>query len=154
MIVDRIENAGLYCGRSERIARGFELLKERQLADKPNGRYDVDGDSLFYLAQRYTTQPPAERRFESHRKYADIQLILSGREVMGNTPVSGLTVSTPYDEAKDIVFYNTPQSYSTVEVSEGMFALFFPGEAHMAACQLGAPTDVHKIVVKVRMGGE
>ena len=154
MIVDKIENASLYSGGSERIARGFELLKDSQLADKPNGRYDVDGDSLFYLAQRYTTQPPEERRFESHRKYADIQLILSGREIMGYIPASTLTITTPYDDAKDIVFYDTPRSYSTVEVSEGMFALFYPGEAHMAACQLAAPTDVHKIVVKVRMDGE
>lgn len=152
MIVDKIENAHLYSGVSERMARAFGLLNDKQLSEKADGRYEVDGSNLFYLVQTYASHPAGERRFESHQKYADIQYMLLGEEVMGYAPASTLVVKTPYDEAKDIAFYNTPSSYSRVEVRQGMFTLFYPEDGHMPGCQLGGPSNIRKVVVKVRVG--
>jgi len=153
MIVDKIENAGLYIASPGRIARAFELLKDNQLAQKADGRYEVDGDRLFYVLQSYSSKAPEECRFEAHQKYLDIQLMLSGSEVMGYVPVSTLTISTAYSDSRDIAFYSTPDSYSRLEVSEGMFALFYPEDAHMPGCQLGVPAKVRKVVVKARLDG-
>ena len=152
MIVDKMENAHLYSGVSARMARGFELLKDSQLPEKADGRYEVDGSSLFYLVQSYASHPAEERRFESHQKYIDIQYMLLGEEVMGYAPASTLVLKTPYDEAKDIAFYDTPGSYSRLEVREGMFALFYPEDGHMPGCQLSGPSNVRKVVVKVLVG--
>jgi len=149
MIVDKIENAHLYACYSDRMAKAFELLKDSQLAQKPDGRYEVDGDNLFYVVQSYASKPPEERKFEAHTKHADVQLMLSGREIMGYCPASTLSIKTPYDDIKDVAFYDSPKNYSRIEVCEGMFTLFYPEDGHMPGCQLGAPSNVHKVVVKV-----
>jgi len=152
MIVDKIENAHLYSGASQRMARAFGLLNDSQLSEKADGRYEVDGSNLFYLVQSYASHPAEERRFESHQKYIDIQYMLLGEEVMGYAPASTLVLKTPYDEAKDIAFYDTPGSYSRIEARDGIFALFYPEDGHMPGCQLSGPSNVRKVVVKVRVG--
>lgn len=54
MITDKIENAHLYAGLSEKFSRAFEVLKNTNFAEKENGRYDIDGDNIYYFVQRGT----------------------------------------------------------------------------------------------------
>ena len=49
MIVDKIENADLYAKLAERIAKAFEILKDTDFASKENGKYEVEGEELFYV---------------------------------------------------------------------------------------------------------
>ena len=57
MIHDKIEAAGKYKVLSENLSRAFELLQQGDIANKEDGRYEVDGDRLFYLVQSYVTKP-------------------------------------------------------------------------------------------------
>ena len=43
MIVDKIQNAHLYTCCDDRLAKAFEILKDKSLAEKPDGKYEVDG---------------------------------------------------------------------------------------------------------------
>ena len=149
MIHDKIETTGKYKALSEGFARAFELLQQGDIASKEDGRYEVDGDKLFYMVQNYVSQPVGECRFESHRRYADIQAVFAGREAMGYTQPGGLEVQTPYDEAKDIMFFATPADYTMLKLAAGEFVVLFPGEGHMPKCQSGGPMKIRKIVFKV-----
>lgn len=151
MIVDRLDNGVLYAPLGRRLARALELLREGRIAGQPDGRYEIDGQDLFCLVQRYESQPPEKRSFESHRDYIDVQYIQAGEEVMGHALADTLTVKTRYNADKDITYYETPERYSSVYVREGLFTVFYPNDAHMAGCQVGSPTPVHKVVVKVRV---
>jgi len=71
--------------------------------------------------------------------------------MIGLAPVEGLKVTTPYDAAKDIVFYAVPVTYQEVEIRPGHFAVFFPGEGHLPMCHSHGPHELHKVVVKVKM---
>ena len=153
MVLDRVENAALYAALGKRFAQSFDLLKTGNLGSKEAGTYEVDGKKLYYMVQRYTTKPVAERRFESHRKYADIQVVLSGREIMGYRQVRGLEMTTPYDEAKDIMFYSTPSEYTELKMGAGEFVVLFPDDAHMPQVQWSSPVQVVKIVFKVLLEG-
>src|SRR4030042_6518397 len=102
MVVDKLENAYLYAGLSAKIKKGLEVLKEEKLSTKKDGRYEVDGDELYYIIQRYTTKPIKEGRLEAHRKYIDIQFAAEGEEMIGHCEISQLNVDKPYDEAKDV----------------------------------------------------
>ena len=152
MVIDKLENAYLYAGLSARIKRGLEVLKDKKLSAKKDGRYEVDGDGLYYIVQRYTTKPIREGRLEAHKKYIDIQFAASGEEMMGHSLLSQLNVEEPYDEAKDVVFYKVPEKINTVKLSKGMFCILFPQDGHMPGCQLAGPCEVLKIVVKVKIG--
>lgn len=149
MIVDEIENAYLYAGLSDKIERAFKILRDKDLAKKANGRYDVD-DDLYYLVQRYVTKPIERTRFEAHKEHIDIQFLLKGQEAIGYAPTRKLTANTPYDREKDVTRYESPENFTEIKLCKGMFCIFYPGDAHKACCQFNGPSDVHKVVIKAK----
>jgi len=150
MIVDKIENACLYAGLSDKIAKAFEILKDPELVEKNNGRYDVDGEEFYYIVQRYQTRPVEQGRLEAHKKYIDVQFIADGIELMGFAPIEKLEIETPYNGEKDIAFYKAPDKISSVNLSAGMFCILFPQDGHMPGLQSNGPSNVLKVVVKLR----
>jgi len=152
MILDKLDDSARYESIGNRFAQAFTLLRTGNLAAKEPGSYEVDGRKLYYSVQHYNTKPHAERRFESHQVYADIQVVFSGREIMGLTGLTGLSVQAPYDREKDIMFFSTPGDYTELKMGPGEFIVLFPGEAHMPQCQWDGPAQVVKVVFKVMMG--
>jgi len=152
MIVDKLENSSLYAGISERLAKAFEILKDKSVLEKEDGRYEVDGENLFYIVQHYQSRPIEQGRLEAHKKYIDVQYIVSGEEIINHTLVDGsLEVDEPYDEAKERIFYKPPEQMSPIIFRAGMFGVFFLHDAHMACLEVDGPSQVHKVVVKVRV---
>ena len=108
MIADTLSQYRRYTALSPRFAAAFEFLRQLP-ANQPLGRHDLDGDNCFALVQTYATKPLAEAKFESHRKYIDIQFIQTGSETLLWSPLAALTkITEPYEAAKDIAFYATP----------------------------------------------
>lgn len=151
VIVDKIQNSNLYTCCDERLAKAFEILTDKSLTEKPDGKYEVDGKNIYYLVQRYQSKPLAEGRFEAHQKYIDIQYVASGEEMLGYAPIDGLEIQTPYNPEKDIIFYNRPEKYTPVHLKAGLFAVLYPDDAHMPGRAVDNPTNVLKIVVKVKI---
>jgi YhcH/YjgK/YiaL family protein len=151
MILDRIDNAARYSALGDRFVQSFELLNSGRLGEKEAGKYEADGKQLYYLIERYTTEPVGVRRLESHRRYADIQVVLAGREIMGYARDGDLEVAVPYDANRDIAFFRTPAHYTELKLSAGEFVVLLPGEAHVAHIQSGAAVPVVKVVFKVLM---
>ncbi len=152
MIVDRLENAELYEAIYSKLTRGLALLKDKSLANKPDGKYEAEGQEIYYIVQRYITKPLDEGRLEAHRKYIDIQYIAAGRETFGYAPLTALKEKIEYDDEKDVAFYEVPEGLSLTRLSSGMFAVFFPQDAHMPCLRVAGPENVTKIVVKVKVG--
>ena len=152
MIVDRIENGRLYVPLNKGFEKAFAVLAERDLATKSDGRYGVDGDDVYYIVQHYTTKPVDQGRFESHRKYIDIQVLLAGQELLAYSPTAGLEIVEPYSEEKDIMFYRVGTIIAQTRLEPGLFCLPYPHDAHMPSCQITCPAPVHKVVFKIRLG--
>ena len=151
MILDHLDNALLYGGLGERIAIGLALLNEDHVREAAAGKYEVDGENLFYIVDEYETKPAEEGRLEIHRKYMDIQYIVSGSECIGTAPLEGLIEETPYDGEKDLAFYNYEPTMSKLVLKQGMFAIFWPNEPHMPGRSITTPQKAKKVVVKIRM---
>jgi YhcH/YjgK/YiaL family protein len=150
MVVDKISNAGLYASLSGDIAKAFGVLQEPGVCEKADGKYEVEGDELFYMVSTYATEPEGDRRFEGHEKYIDVQFIVEGCEVMGYAPVDSLTIQQAYERETDVAFYDTPDSFTRIVAAAGTFCIFYPEEGHMPCCQGNKPSQVKKIVVKIR----
>ena len=151
MIVDKIENSDLYAKLSERIAKAFEILKETDFTEKSDGKYEVEGEELFYVVERYTTKPIEQGRLEAHKKYIDVQFVASGEELMGFSPIDKLEIEQPYNEEKDIAFYKVPEQITKVNLEAGMFCILFPQDGHIPGRQLNGSSNVLKVVVKVKI---
>ena len=86
MILDQLDNALLYGSLGQRIAAGLALLNEESVRGAAPGKYEVDGENLFYIVDEYDTAPIADGKLEIHRKYLDIQYLVSGSECIGHSP--------------------------------------------------------------------
>lgn len=151
MILDSLTRADLYASAGPRFAAGLRWLAAFD-PDTPDGRYEIEGGDLFALVQRYATAPGAEKRFEAHRRFADIQWVAAGRERILHAPLQGLEQETAYDEATDIAWFRDPPASSSLLLAAGDFAILFPDDAHKPGCMAGGREAVTKVVVKVRLG--
>jgi biofilm protein TabA len=147
MILDRLDNAHLYQTLLPRLRQAFDFLRSADLASLPPGRHDVSGDDIFALVQEYRTRPASEGFWESHRKYIDVQHVISGAERMGYAHLATLAVRQPYDADKDLLILDGSGDFFTV--AAGMFTIFAPQDAHMPCLAVAEPAPVKKIVIKV-----
>jgi len=80
----------------ERWAQAFRFLATTDLAALPKGRHELDGTNLYASVDEYLSREPEDCRLEAHRKYADIQYVISGQEQIGITPLAETVEATPY----------------------------------------------------------
>ena len=136
---------------SPAMERALSYLRETDFSKLKDGRYEIDGDRIYATVSRYQSKPEAECRPESHRKYADVQFVAEGQEFIGwcaFTPA--LKESTPYDEEKDIIFYERLEPESDFVLSEGCFAVLTPKDIHCPCVAIDEkPSPVLKVVVKI-----
>lgn len=153
MILDSLDQSDLYLSLHPGFAAAFAFLKQATAGQAPAlGRHAIDGDQVFALVQRYTTKPYAETQLESHRRYIDIQYLLRGREHIYWAQVPTLPkVTQPYDTATDAALYAVVAEGLPLPLVAGRYAILYPADGHAPACAWGEPTEVDKIVVKVKL---
>lgn len=100
------------------------------------------------------TEARDARRFESHRRYIDIQVSLTGGEIIDWAPEGALPIEVDFQAGGDIAFHRAPAApAASLRLVPGSFAIFFPGEAHRPLCALeSGPDRVRKVVFKVAAG--
>ena len=66
------------------------------------GKYDLE-NGAYVSVQEYTTKARSEAKYEAHKKFIDIQMILSGKELIAVSPIEKMTISDEYNEEKDFM---------------------------------------------------
>ena len=148
MICDRLANAGRYAGLGDAFVQALQWLAAFDAA-RPDGRCAIDGEKIHATVMSYETKPAGAPTHEAHRRYADVQLLLSGKEQMLFTPPERLGPGGGYQVEKDFELFDQPVEPSTLLVGVGDFVIFFPGEGHKPGLAIDGPRTVRKIVVKV-----
>lgn len=146
MIFDNINNSFLYETVNERFKKAFDFLKNTNLLSLPVGKTEIDGSDVYAAVSEYQTKPN-DNRYENHKKYIDIQYIAKGSEIIYYTQGD---YDGAYDEVKDISFCQIEKG-SALHISQGEFAIFFPGEWHRPNCIDQEPKSMKKVVIKVRV---
>ena len=80
MIVTDINHIEHQVSMTTFFKRAIEFLRRPDIHNMADGRVDIDGQDVFALVHRYETVKTDVLNFEYHRKYIDIQYIVSGRE--------------------------------------------------------------------------
>lgn len=149
MIVDHMDNLERYLCLGEGFAKAAAFLNGTELAALPLGRRDIDGDRVFALVQENTLQPGDQPFWEAHDLYADIQIVLKGRERFGFGRRGDILPPNP---GTDLRPCRHVESFF-FDLSDGEFALYLPGEIHASCMETACPLALsRKIVIKVRMG--
>jgi len=132
----------------EPLCRKISVFADQALA-LAEGRHEIEG-ALVY-ASKFTYATAVDGVFEAHRRYADLQIILKGEERLGVTLEVPAREISPYDESGDAVLYPPDQeTYSTLIMRSGYFALLLPRDIHMPGLALNnQPSPVTKVVIKI-----
>ncbi len=147
MIKDRLENAHIYYPISGALKQGFEWLKSQDLKNIEPKKYVIDGEQVWANVQEYETKDDA--KYETHRKYIDIQYMIQGKEFVGVTDKSDCTTCETYNNETDLEFMdiNVKEEYQVL--NEGDFLVFFPTDAHKPSINPDEKLKVKKVIVKV-----
>jgi YhcH/YjgK/YiaL family protein len=140
-----------YFKNKERWDKAFRFLAENNLSGLEIKRYDIDGDNLFATVSEYLTKNEETTNFEAHRKYIDIQYVISGKEFMNVMPLKKAKQEViPYDITKDIEFMKFEKAVKHAATPSNFF-IFFPDDAHRPGLKETVNSPVRKIVIKVKI---
>lgn len=149
MIIDGLKNWEVYpFGFAWKIAFEFLLSLSPKSDEKT---YQLRSDDIIAQVSSYETRFKESAALESHRKYIDIQTIITGEEKIEVSLKNGLAVKEIYDETKDVELYNHSDALTQINMHPGIFVMFFSHDAHMPGLVLREkPELVKKVVVKVK----
>ncbi len=148
MIYDSLKHLESYKGIHPGILRGLELIRNTDFSNMEDGRHEIDGDNLFIMLQSYETKLKNDTP-EAHKKYIDIQYLISGQEKIGVGPLEEMTEETEGHPERDIWFYHGPSSEISLEGDK--FVVLWPGDAHAPCIAVDAPAPCRKCIVKVKV---
>lgn len=128
------------------ISSDMAKLVEALMNDFVPKRYNFDG-GRFANAEEYETKLTS--RFEAHRKMVDVQIVVSGTEMIHFAPINdNFVVEEPYDEKKDIMFM-AGEVKDTVLLRAGDACIIGPELAHMPGMAVNGSSHVQKVVLKI-----
>ncbi len=128
--------------------QAFQFLKTANLNELPPGKQELEGERLFIMVAEYYGKQKPDARYETHKKYTDLQYVISGEEIMGLTTLDKVKVTEPYNEEKDITFYDF-EGGDYLKATPDRFFLFFPDDVHRPSITTGDSVLIKKIVVKI-----
>ena len=151
MILDQLSASAAYESLHPLFPQAFAYLRAFDV-HTADGKYELQGQDLVAIVQRYQTAPSADKMWEAHQIYGDIQVVYQGLELCGHTDQATLVATKPYVAEKDVEKYAAPTGPSALlTLGRGNFAIFYPQDGHQPGVQLGAPAEILKVVIKFRL---
>ena len=147
MIFDDLKNISFYKGIHPNLDKAIDYLYEQRKDSFELGKYEIDGDKVFLVVQENVLNKEENDRFEHHKKYADLHLLVEGHEYSSyGSRIKDEAVA--FDEASDIGFVHCHEQYPLL-LGYHNFAIFFPGEPHQPNGYAGMEDKVRKYLFKI-----
>jgi YhcH/YjgK/YiaL family protein len=106
-------------------------------------------NDIFALEQVFYTKNREDCFIESHKRYIDFQLILSGNEQMEYVDIDKLEIVEEYNKEKDLIIYKLVDNTSKFLLQENDLAIFFPDDGHIGLPKFKESELVYKTVIKL-----
>lgn len=156
MIVADVVNLRGQVVMTPNLEKGIEFLLRGGHEELPTGRVLIDELNVYAEVQAYDTVEGdmAEAVFEGHRKYIDLQYVVSGDEIIGWASAKHVSVTTEYVPGDDYWLGSADPAHVTpVRLTSGQLAVLYPDDPHAPRRAVGGSSAVRKIVVKVAIDG-
>lgn len=149
MIYDKLKNKEQYYQLHKHFKKAFEFLANTDLKNIEDGSYEIEGKTIYANVQSLKTKPIEEKKWEVHRRYIDIQYVISGEEKMGYGILEDFKeIIEKYDKEKDVEFLNG-EKFNFVNAQEGDFVIFYPNDVHAPMLSVKEPMNIKKVIVKI-----
>ncbi len=147
MIFDTLDNIKNYEGTG-RVYTALKFLSETDFTKIQLGRYELQGDDIFYMVQRYETDPD-KTISEAHKKYIDIQFMVDGEEIIGIAPICCNKAEIEAKPLNDVWFYECKTE--PITLIKNSFMVLYPNDLHCPGVAVDKPLSCLKVVVKVKV---
>ncbi|MDD3570855.1 MAG: YhcH/YjgK/YiaL family protein [Lachnospiraceae bacterium] len=153
MIITDLDNVDFYSSiLGKNAEKAIKALKETPFLSLNEGRYDVDGDEVYFMVNKYNTKSPDVAQFETHKKYVDIQYMVKGNEIIYCDLACHMEICGEYNLEKDKQRYVNAPGTIVIRMHPGNMVLLFPEDAHKVGCMIGNNSHpVFKVVLKVKI---
>lgn len=148
----------MYCGNFNDLPEkehDTPLVKyiREAVALNASGRVELKKGLVYANFDTSRTELTANRKFEYHKDFLDVHVILTGCETIGFTPKKfqeNSGIKHTFDSEKDLGFIEEELPACYVTLHPGDFAIFLPEELHKPLCAVNEqPIEIKKIVLKV-----
>ncbi len=149
MIYDKLSRLNRYFSMGGRIEKALRFLSDTDFSTLEDGRHDIEGDDIYALISSYQTKTPVGAVPEGHSRYIDLQYVLSGEEEVLCGFIEDMTREVENKPQSDFALYEGAASPLTI--GNDRFLLLFPGDIHAPSIMHIAPSQVRKVVVKIKI---
>jgi biofilm protein TabA len=147
--IDEVEFAKQYHSNKAIWDKAFAFIHNTNLDTLKPGKHVIDGENVYANVTDGPNKDLDKTSYESHRNYIDLQYVIRGKEKIGVTSPSAVTVTQTYDAASDMLHYTGDGTFYTAEPDT--FFLFFPNNAHRPSIKVDGYDKVKKLVIKIRV---
>ena len=147
MIIGAKKELNNYKSLNCRIAAAIDFI---MLFDenKPDGRYEIDGDNLYANVVTINASKDEKVVFEAHKKYIDLQYVISGSECMVYAQTEKCSVTKQYTDDSDYLLLEG--NGNKMVVNKNDFYIVYPFDAHAPGHFCG-DEKIRKIIVKIKL---
>ncbi|MGN0987547.1 MAG: YhcH/YjgK/YiaL family protein [Otoolea sp.] len=152
MIFGNIYAKETECAYAAPIREAIRYCRDTDVSGMGESKFLLKGEDFIVLICDRVTEAKEKKLPEVHRRYAELQYMAEGSELMGYYPDRGDNeLLQDCLEEKDTIYYKeNPNSGETMLLMEqGTYAVFFPEDVHRPFCQVTEPERVKKIVIKI-----
>lgn len=149
MIYTKIHYLERYLGQSDTMDTAIRYLLTADLNALNKGRNEIDADRFFINRFGYETVDEKQAAWEGHAQYADIHILLSGREKIGVSPADELSIISRRPEADFIGYEGPVRTWFTM--SPGDVLILYPDDAHMVKVMDAERVQVDKLCCKIKV---
>lgn len=146
MIIDKIEHLKLYTAVVPEFEAIADYLANNDITSYESGSYEIIPGVKLNISE-YEPYAMGDK-WEVHRKYADLQIVLCGNEKMDCKSTLECE-GGEYNEEDDFMFMDSvTEDITSIYMTPGHFAYFAPHDAHRPGLKWSSAT-VKKAVVKI-----
>ncbi len=131
----------------------YDFAKKLLSESVEDGRYDIS-ETVWANVFTHTTKPLSEAKYEAHRQYVDVQLIIEGKERICVEDLDTMRKGKCYQEytdESDVELYESNDKGIEHILESGDFLILFPKDAHMPGVCVDTPRKVKKAVIKIKV---
>lgn len=146
MILSPLSQLPRYTSLHPLFPQVLDFIQQTDLRALPAGIHPILGEDLFVIVEKVSGRSREAAKLECHRRYIDIQLVLSGVDEMGWRALAECQQPiAEFNTARDIQFFEDAPS-AWIATPPDNFCLFFPDDAHAPLVSTG---EIHKLIFKI-----
>ncbi|MDB5023402.1 MAG: hypothetical protein JWP78_1157 [Mucilaginibacter sp.] len=125
----------------------FKFLSDHKLTTLAPGKYPIEGTDAYASITEGAPKNLEDSKWESHRKYIDLQYVIAGEIKLGVCAISAAKVTEPYHATGDAANYTAEGKYYVARPEK--FFLFFPQDVHRPDIKVDGYDILKKLVIKI-----